>query len=378
MTVQVRPPAWYACLAIVCLGFLLNCAAGQELVCTIREDAWPLAFSPNDRYLASKLHDSQVIVWDAATGKKVAQVAVERPAWAAFQPNNTTLVIATHPYGDLTIWDFAADKQTPVVREASDAERVWTDAHDLSDDTRFVSLARTNVNQTTVWVQNLTDGQRVFEDKLGDWRVKQAEFSPDGKQLIVLGERREDRKKQFSLHVYCWDLAAGKMTNHWGPFPKSGKLVRRAPVQYGIDAMSPDGHWIATTTPGNGILVTEVATGRSRTLGPHPITSAAGPVPFGAMGGAAIIPGVLASDIRKLVFAPDGQSFATCAMKSDIVNVWPVAMNAAPTSLTQPDMAFPRQLVFSPSGKYLAVNGSMQPDNAPSITHIWRLAGASQ
>lgn len=354
---------------------------GQELLQTIRGEDWPLAFSPDDRYLAMRSRRNRYSVWETATGNVVAQLAVGSSAatdFAAFQSNSTKLVLAADPYGELSIWDFVAGASTRIVAASLDTERCRADARSISDDGRLVSVAVFHMNQTTVRVRSLTDGKTAFEDKLGDWRVRQAEFSPDGKRLIVLGERREDRRKRFSLHVYCWDLASGERTNQWGPFPKSGTLVKRSPFQYGIDAMSRDGRWIATTTPGNGIRVTEVVTGQAKQLGPHPITGAEKPIPFGVIGGSVTMPGVRDCDIIGLAFSPDGQFVATSAMGSDIVSLWPVAGNNVPTHLKQPEMLYMSRLRFSPSSKLLAVDGGTRPDNAPHITHIWQLPGKGQ
>jgi WD40 repeat protein len=372
---------WLAIMAIALAGVAVPESCGQELLQTIRVDSLPLAFSPDDRYLAvdailrGRGGLSHVTVWETATGKEVTQLAIDRPDWAAFQPNSTKLVIAADPYGELSIWDFVADATTPVIADPPDAKRVWTHATSISDDGQLVSVSFLHVNQTTVMVRNLTDGKIVLEDKLGDWRVNHTGFSPDGKRLIALGERREDRRKRFSLHVFCWDLESRERTNQWGPFPKSGTLVKRSPFQYGIDAMSRDGRWIATTTPGNGILLTEVATGRTRQLGPHPITGTAKPFLFGELGGMGTQPGRRDCDIWQITFSPDGQYMATSAMGSDIVSLWPVAGSNAPTHLKQPEMIYMSRLRFSPSSKLLAVFGSMLPDNAPRITHIWRLTG---
>jgi WD40 repeat protein len=371
--------SWLALLAIALAGMTVPESCGQELLQTIRVDSYPLAFSPDDRYLAMRPpRGSHVTVWETDTGKDVAQLAIDRPDWVAFQPNSTKLVIAADPYGELSIWDFVADSSTPIVTETSDTERVRAFTRSISDDGQFVSSVVQHGNQTTVMVRNLTDGKIMLEDKLGDWQVNHTGFSPDGKRLIAMGERREERRKRFSLHVYCWDLESGEKTNQWGPFPKNGTLVKRAPIQYGFDTMSRDGRWIATTTRGNGILLTEVATGQSRQLGPHPITGTAKPFLFGELGGMGTQPGRRDCDIWHITFSPDGQFVATSAMGSDIVSLWPVAGNNAPTHLKQPEMIYVSRLRFSPSSKLLAVYGSMLPDNAPHITHIWRLAGTGQ
>jgi len=381
MDQRKRRTTWLAIMAIALAGIAVPELFGQELLQTIRGDDWPLAFSPDDRYLAMRSPRNRYSVWETATGKVVAQLAVGSSAatdFAAFQSNSTKLVLAADPYGELSIWDFVADESTRIVAESLDTERCRADAQSISDDGRLVSGAVFHLNQTTVRVRSLTDGKTAFEDKLGDWRVRQAEFSPDGKRLIVLGERREDRRKRFSLYVYCWDLETGKRTNQWGPFPKSGTLVKRSPFQYGIDAMSRDGRWIATTTPGNGILLTEVATGRTRQMGPHSITGAANPIPFGAIGGSATVPGVRDCDIWQISFSPDGQFVATTALGSDVVSLWPIASSNAPTHLKQPEMLYMSRLRFSPSSKLLSVDGGTRPDNAPRITYIWRLAGTEQ
>lgn len=381
---QRRRTTWLAILAIAVAGMAAPDSYGQQLLQTIRTDSLPLAFSPDDRYLVTDAVRGRgglpnVAVWDTAAGKERARLAVEHPEYAAFQPNSTKLMIISDSGRKLSIWDFAATNSAPIIADFPEAEpgRAF-DGHSVSDDGRLVSFTIFQTNQTIVRVWNLTDGKTVFEDKVGDWRIHQTGFSPDGKRLIALGERREDRRKRFSLYVYCWDLESGEKTNQWGPFPKSGTLVKRGPFQYGIDAMTCDGRWIATTIPGNGIRVTEVATGQARQLGPHPITGAANPIPFGALGGMVNVPGARDCDIWRLTFSPDGQLVATAAMGSDIVSLWSVAGNNAPTHLKQPEMIYISRLRFSPSSKLLAVYGSMLPDNAPHITHIWRLAGTGQ
>lgn len=384
-------------LALSILLAVLSCTAqvfGQELIRseielseqTLRRRL--VAFSNDDRLAAvtekdysTQPHGHSIQIHEVATWKVIAKRTIrdesevqtfeaQSSGKVAFHPNGSELVLCDHPRGQTTIWDFTSDATRVVsrpplkLRSANDAPRRIYLAS-LSPDGSCIVLSEPEKNRTVIRVQRLNDGEILLEDTIGDWIARQAMFSQDGSAVFAVGERYDDRKKQFSLRVYKWDLQSGELVKQWGPFPLNGTRVRGNPRDFGRHALSPDGQILATTQHGNFILLTEVATGRTQVVGPHPGNRQAVPTFW---------VGTPDCDVAWFASAPSQNLLATGAIGSPIVHLWPTGSGGEAGQLEQPDTLSVQDLVSSPSGQLLGVTCLGNKPIQDWSLNIWRLS----
>ena len=376
---------------------VLSCTAqgfGQELIRS--ETEWSeqklrrhlVAFSNDDRLAAvtdvdfsTQPHSHSIKIHEVATWKVIAKRTIrdesevqtfdaQSSGKVAFLPSGSELVLCDQPRGQTTVWDIASDATRVVsrpplkLRSSNDAPRPIYLAS-LSHDGSCIVLSEPEKNRTVIRVQRLDDGEILLEDVIGDWIARQAMFNQDGSAVFAVGERYDDRKKRFSLRVYRWDLQSGKLTKQWGPFPLSGTRVRGNPRDFGHHALSPDGQILATTQHGNFILLTEVATGRTQVVGPHPGNRQAV---------ATFWVGTPDCDVAWFAFAPGQNLLATGAIGSPIVRLWPTGSGGEAGQLEQPDTLSVQDLVSSPSGQLLGVTCMGNKPIWDWSLNIWRLS----
>jgi RNA polymerase sigma factor (sigma-70 family) len=190
-----------------------------------------VAFSPDGKMLLTAGVDGTARLTDAATGKMLRTLAVQKDAVfsAVFSPDGRLLVTAGGPHeiaaagnvaGATKVWDAATGKQ---IRSLAGHEMTVSSAA-FSPDGRTVA---TSSFDKTVRVWDVATGKELTEAKGHDFYVRQVAFSPDGKFLASAG---------FDETVRVWDAATGKemtvLRGHKG-------LVT------GV-AFSPDGRLLAT------------------------------------------------------------------------------------------------------------------------------------
>ncbi len=339
------------------------------------EEFRPLAFSADDRYLARGMFGSDVgrrpsiSVWDVAASKEVARIPVEREITdAAFLPASTSLVMFGIPPGELTVWDFQSGAaRTLAANPVQSGTVARLQAPCVSSDGTLVAFAAPLAGKNTIRVRQLADEQLVAEFTIGEETVTQTAFSRNGASLLVEGHRFDNRKKQYQVHVYKYDLRGRGKPNKWGPFPMTG--VRKS-MKFGFHRLSADGRMLATTLLGNGVLLIDVPTKQNQQVGPHPVnanirTTAPDLLHPGGVAGTCIF---------ALAFTPDGSTLATGAWGSGTVLFWPVAGSASEKQLVQPEMVAVTRLVFSDSGRLLAVDGFRDVPSCQLLVHVWRLA----
>lgn len=183
-------------------------------------------WSPDGRLFATAGGDTQVRLWDAATGQLLHTFRDHsQPVWSvAFSPNGL-LLASSGADGKARVWDIASRRQVVVV--STPTTHVW---HvEFSPDSETLLTAS---DTATVW--SLPDGRPLLSVKGHTQLVSEARFNRDGSRILT---RASDGTARL------WDTATGAsiavMTGHTpvGSPPETGPRVAE---------LSGDGRLIAT------------------------------------------------------------------------------------------------------------------------------------
>ena len=280
---------------------------------------WSLAFSPDGKSLLSAGVDSTARVQDVATGRQLHVLTNADGVFeAVFSPDGRVIATAAINGGG-RLWD--AHSGTLLPEQPDHDQAVWTMA--FSPDGRRLACAggRQPLNNdvdTTVSVIDRTNGQ-VLRFKAHRQIIHHVRFSPDGNLLAT--------------------ASADGTAKLWNA--QTGAEVR--PLQMGVLVQiimdvdfSPDGRWLAMS-------------GVGWNAGPPRILDVATGQPVRSLDGHAL--GVL-----QIKFSPDGSKLAT-ASYDGTVRIWSAPALPEFLSLEGHDQAV-SAITFSRDGKRLA-SGSL-------------------
>jgi WD40 repeat protein len=165
--------------------------------------AFGVAFSPDDKIIATAGTDGAVTLWDAATGQKnesMARSLGEDRSWAvAFHPTNRGRLAAGYSKNRVMIWDFGDAAKRDIGKQPTEILKGHT--HDVycvaySADGRW--LASASWHEVIIW--DTTTHKEVH--RLGGFRglIWSVAWSPE-RLLLAVGGGHEDVGT-----IELWDL----------------------------------------------------------------------------------------------------------------------------------------------------------------------------
>ncbi|OAQ35071.1 HET-E protein, partial [Linnemannia elongata AG-77] len=196
-----------------------------------------IAFSPDDRWIASSSFDRTVKLWDSRSGALISSFVshIDCVSCVRFLPTGPYIASASYDR-TLRLWEI-------------NALRTGFDSHDTAD-LQFCAAYSPDGQQLITGSQknpirqfNANSGEVdfVFPDRL--YNIYCLAFSPNGLQLAIGGSEETT--------VRLWDThtgAAGHVLGHRGHVDS---------VEF-----SPDGRWIASACAEGKVLLWEVGTGQ--------------------------------------------------------------------------------------------------------------------
>lgn len=370
-----------SCVCLILTAFLTGWAQTPELVVQTGHTTLvtSVAFSPDDKILASSDNEGTVKLWDWSSGKVLQTLTAPGPTTAfdpnrgvnfvAFLPDGKTLLAAS--YSRIWVWDIATG-QNRVFQNLS----AWSNAFAVSSDGKMVAAGFQN-NSVKLW--DLTTGRELHTLYGHLDYVGAIAFSPNGSIVASAGSF-------YDKTIRLWDVATGQPI----------RVLTGATIGMRTLAFSPDGKTLVSDGDVNhGINWWDVETGRERkTVYGHAdfITSVSfshdGTLLLSAGGGEkgsvkvwdTATDRVLKSfsdSSMSATFSNDGRAIASAGGKIDInklwdtesnVTVWDVATGRKERTLTGRSRAA-YALASSQSGQIIAAIG-----NTKEIK-LWNLAG---
>jgi WD40 repeat protein/tRNA A-37 threonylcarbamoyl transferase component Bud32 len=277
-----------------------------------------VAFSPDDRLLASGSADKTVKLWNVATGKEMCTLKGHTAGVTgiAFSPDGKRLVSSGADH-TVRVWDTATGQQLSCLN--GHADRVSCVA--FSSDGRHVASGSYD---HTVRVWDTETGRTVYTFKEHLSEVRGVAFSPDGKYIgsVSLGNNKTSNKGE----AIVWDKSTGNML-----FNKRGDPWTSL-------AFSPDGKRIAT-----GSVHTQTRTDKKSEC-----TIRIWDLLEGKSGWEV---GKHRDVIQHLAFSPDGTHLVSAGV-DETLKIWDVAAAKEVASFQEEAAVFDAE--FSPDGLRIA------------------------
>jgi WD40 repeat protein len=266
---------------------------------------YPVAYSPDSRWLASGSWDRKVRLWDAATGELCATLPHASFVWdLAFGPDGTWLVTGCPRDDRLRIWDVA----TARVRK----EIPFPDPHFHSltvnpDGTKVATtgLLDQNARKCRLDVFDIASGESLFSTEGASLA-----YSPDGRWLAALAA---DDKTLLLLDARTHETVA-RFSGH-------EKTVIKA-------AFSPDSGSLASCSRDRTVRLWQIGNGACQVLSGH------------------------TDEVYAVAFHPDGTRLAT-AGRDGAIWLWDLAQGQAVVRLPG-HKSYVWSLAFSKDGASLA------------------------
>ncbi|QDV34227.1 protein kinase domain-containing protein [Tautonia plasticadhaerens] len=198
-------------------------------------EAWPLAFSPDGRRLATGERSGMVTIWEIATGRRLLEFEAHdggTPA-LAFSPDGRRLASAGYADRTVKIWDAQTGRLlfSPLAFEGQRADFTFFPGLAFSPDAEGRYLAATD-SDSTVKVWDTRTGRLAYAPLEHRFPVHGVAFHSEGRLLVSTGGRVLEGRAEVTV----WDPESGR---------KIADLLGHTDVVRAV-AISPDGRRLAT------------------------------------------------------------------------------------------------------------------------------------
>ncbi|MDQ3816495.1 MAG: hypothetical protein M3362_02240 [Acidobacteriota bacterium] len=369
----------------------------NNLLTTIKNQSSALAFSPNNRILATMPVENQqyhVKLWDVYTGTEVQSLALkDSPAAVTFSPDGKLLAAAEgySEHGLIELFDVSSGS---LLQTLIPDHSVISIA--FSPDGK--SIAESHQLGSTLW--DVATGQKIRDFNGYHERADIVSFSPDGKSLVI---QKSFSGAEATPTFVVWELTTGReprtFTGEFLAFSSDGRTIIAKEEVSGDDAkrspqsdlgpnfqikvidldIGTEQRTIQTTFPSNEVL----GVSRDGDL------VASGP-PAGGKGGLLSIWNVktgrllkslngLTGGINFIRFSPDGSSLAAGGGDEKGILIWEVNSGRFVRRLLSGHHEVSAE--FSPDGKTLAsvsgFYGDADEEDEEMTVRVWRVATGS-
>jgi len=282
-----------------------------------------LAFSPNDRILASfGLANRTLKLWDIVTGKLQGTLEEFYGDPGNFSPNGKLLIERQWFWGTISIWDLDTGKPVLTLDKHTDN----TGSIAFSPDGRSLATGHTN-GVIHIWSVESSEVEKTIPYDYNSY-VNSIAFSPNG-QIIASGKT--------GGKIELWDVLSGKSLLTFKGHAEDSWVTELA--------FSPEGKTLVSRASDSSVRLWDVETGQ---------------VKF-----AFILVG--STNESGIAFSPDGSVIAI-ATSDKLISLWNVNNGQLLFKLFVPtDSIGASKLAFSPDGHTLIASGY-------SAVWIWDLA----
>lgn len=320
------PPRRRRRRAVIITALVLVLAAGGTtagILLSHQQPAGPSAVygavSPNGKLIASA-EDSNVYIWNAATGKLTTTISDDGPVRdIAFSPDGQTVAVSTE--GSVAIWDI----KTGEAKENIPTQYPYGIAY--SPDGKTLALA--DYRSLVLWnVASHRATARFTATVTGSQYVEAlwTAFNPDGKTVAV------SYTIDNTAHpvVELWDVSTKRVVASIASVPTGSG---------GVLAFSRDGRTLVVSDRSTIFYLWSIRS--------HPVLRAT------------LSPTMSSDDNKNTLsegstsYSPDGKTLATAGWPNDGASIWDAATGKQIAKLTAPDSSRVDALAYTPNGKTL-------------------------